>query len=154
MTLQDWGSIGELIAAVATVVTLVYLAVQIRRSNILATAESNRFAEQIANPTLLAIVQDPEVARIFREGLGDRDSLRGDDKVRFDFLLGSLVGVLSASIADQEILGHGDSDHNKELLRSFLSAPGGKSWWTENKTAVASKRRLMIDEIFRGDSAN
>jgi hypothetical protein len=31
MTLQDIGSIGELVAAIATVITLVYLAVQIRQ---------------------------------------------------------------------------------------------------------------------------
>ena len=30
MTIQDLGNIGEVVAAVATVVTLVYLAIQIR----------------------------------------------------------------------------------------------------------------------------
>ena len=33
MTIQDLGSIGELIAAVATLATLVYLAVQIRQNS-------------------------------------------------------------------------------------------------------------------------
>ncbi len=32
MTIQDLGSLGELIAAVATVATLVYLALQIRQN--------------------------------------------------------------------------------------------------------------------------
>ena len=36
MTIQDLGSVGELVAAIATVVTLVYLAIQIR-SNTIAT---------------------------------------------------------------------------------------------------------------------
>ena len=43
VTIQDIGSIGELVGALATVVTLAYLALQIRRSNILTTAESRRF---------------------------------------------------------------------------------------------------------------
>jgi hypothetical protein len=30
MTLQDWGSIGEVVGAIAVVVTLIYLAKQIR----------------------------------------------------------------------------------------------------------------------------
>jgi hypothetical protein len=30
MTIQDWGSAGELIGAIATVATLAYLAVQLR----------------------------------------------------------------------------------------------------------------------------
>jgi hypothetical protein len=32
MTIQDLGSIGELVAAIATVATLVYLALQIRQN--------------------------------------------------------------------------------------------------------------------------
>ena len=32
MTLQDWGSIGEVIGALAVVVTLIYLAKQIRQN--------------------------------------------------------------------------------------------------------------------------
>lgn len=42
MTIQDLGSLGEVIAAVATVATLVYLAIQIQTSNRLARAEASR----------------------------------------------------------------------------------------------------------------
>jgi hypothetical protein len=43
MTLQDWGAIGELVGAVAVVVTLIYLAKEIRL-NTRAMAEGRRLA--------------------------------------------------------------------------------------------------------------
>ena len=42
VTIQDLGSLGELIAALATLVTLFYLALQIRANTVLAKAEAKR----------------------------------------------------------------------------------------------------------------
>ena len=42
MTIQDLGSIGELIAAIATVATLIYLAVQIRANTTALRIEARR----------------------------------------------------------------------------------------------------------------
>ena len=46
MTIQDWGAIGEFISAIAILVTLIYLAVQIKYAQMSATDESraNRVA--------------------------------------------------------------------------------------------------------------
>jgi hypothetical protein len=53
MTIQDWGAVGELISAVAILVTLLYLAVQVRSARISATdaSRANRVAgiHQITN---------------------------------------------------------------------------------------------------------
>ena len=39
MNIQDWGALGELVAAIATVLTLVYLAMQIRANTTATTAQ-------------------------------------------------------------------------------------------------------------------
>ena len=130
MTLEDLGNIGEFVGAIGVVVSLLYLAIQIRRSNLLATAESNRFGQHAPIEPIMAIVQDPEVARIFREGLGDRDALSSDEKVRFDMLLGSLIGGITTGMMDQKLLGHRGAltaSDQTVTIRAFLSAPGGAS---------------------------
>ena len=60
MTLQDLGSIGELVGALATIATLVYLAIQIR-ANTRATLHhrTSGFSDLIVNE---------DVARIFEQG--------------------------------------------------------------------------------------
>jgi uncharacterized membrane protein YccF (DUF307 family) len=41
MTIQEWGAVGELISAIAILITLVYLAVQIKQARF-ATIDQNR----------------------------------------------------------------------------------------------------------------
>ena len=87
MTLQDLGSPGELIAAIATVATLVYLALQIRANTGALKVESRRSEMQGANTFLGSVVESPDVARIFREGLAEPQALSPDDSVRVSCLL-------------------------------------------------------------------
>ncbi|MBW2313691.1 MAG: hypothetical protein JRH10_05825 [Deltaproteobacteria bacterium] len=152
MVLEDLGNLGDFVGGLAVIVTLLYLAAQIRRSNLLATAEANRFAVNAPTPTILAIAQDSDLARVFREGLRDRDSLQEDDKVRFDMLMGSFIGAFSGSIADQALLGYRD-DHgaggHRENLRAFLGAPGGAAWWAAYKERQAPAIRVAVEEILR-----
>lgn len=82
MTIQELGSIGEFVAAIATLITLVYLALQIRantRSLRLnaqesTTAASSRFRD--------ALIRDPEVAALWNRALRDFDGLPPDERVR------------------------------------------------------------------------
>ncbi len=73
VTIQDLGSIGELIAAVATVATLVYLAIQIRANTtaIHSEARGRSHAEAIDASAILGGNRD--AASVFARGLADRD---------------------------------------------------------------------------------
>jgi hypothetical protein len=42
MTVQDWGAIGELVVAIATIATLAYLAIQIRYTRLQASDVSRQ----------------------------------------------------------------------------------------------------------------
>ena len=68
------GAIAELLGAAGVIITLTYLALQIRRSNALSLAESQRFSNHAATPAVVAIAQDADLARLFRQGLRDRSS--------------------------------------------------------------------------------
>ena len=59
VTIQDLGSAGEFVAAIATVATLIYLAVQIRTSNRLARAEASRAPNSDLNALNAAFGTDP-----------------------------------------------------------------------------------------------
>jgi len=87
VTIQDLGSIGELIAAMATVLTLAYLAMQIRQNTTMARAAgASSYAESLDTvPAILA--QDPEARRVYFQGLKDYQSLAGDEMLQFELLL-------------------------------------------------------------------
>ena len=65
MTIQDWGAIGELVGALAVIVTLAYLAAQIRYARI-ATADQNRQSRVAAILEINGrLVTNPEARRAF-----------------------------------------------------------------------------------------
>ncbi len=49
MTIQDWGAIGEIIGAIATIATLIYLATQIRQNTRALQATSMDSTTKMAN---------------------------------------------------------------------------------------------------------
>ena len=67
MTLQDFGNLGEFVGAIAVVISLVYLAAQIRQNT--RALHSSSYAQSAEQLWLvnLAIAQDRDLARIWTE---------------------------------------------------------------------------------------
>ncbi len=91
-TLAAW---GEFIGGIAVVVSLIYLASQIRQnSRLLLTSSMSTTNQQPSTQNILR-VQEPEVARIFWEGITDRDLLSTDDRGRPRTIRSSFGGPVS-----------------------------------------------------------
>ncbi len=87
MTIQDLGSLGELIAAIATVATLAYLALQIRHNTrALEHAEQREILDD-GNLWRSHLIQNPEIAELYRKGLLDPKALDPIERLRFRMLL-------------------------------------------------------------------
>ena len=93
MTIQDLGSIGELIAAIATVATLVYLALQIRQNTRALHHAAERAIREDANSWRANLIQHPEVAELYRKGLVDPGALDSIERLRFRMLLDALFAT-------------------------------------------------------------
>ncbi len=141
MDLEGLGNLGDFIRGIAVVVTLVYLAAQIRQNTRqvqqsveLARAQAIKGAYSI-EATLLTIASDAEVARIFRSGLADYRSVSGDERLRFTMLMASLTAGISSNVVEQMALGiYKDPRISDQVvtLSKFLGLPGGCEWWKRN----------------------
>ncbi len=131
MTIQDLGSLGELIAAVATVATLVYLAAQIRANTAALKVESGRAYRAAAAPMLVAIAQDGELARIFNRGLADFKSLDPEEQTRFAFVMGDIIGNAASRYREVTagVLSEKEFESEKDTVAPFLKTPGGRQFW-------------------------
>ena len=89
MTIQDLGSVGELIAAIATVATLIYLAAQIRQNTSTVATSTYESVFNGYNEFNLSIANNPDLSRILDSGLHDPASLDKDEQVRFVLIMGS-----------------------------------------------------------------
>ena len=144
MSLQDLGSIGELIAAIATVVTLVYLAIQIRH-NSRALDRSNEFAQagSIHDITLLfnelnwRLASDGELADIHTRALAGED-LTPTESTRFVAFVNTYVATIENLVGQQSLeLGYSELDSSSALnllapvVRQLLETKDGAKWWRE-----------------------
>jgi hypothetical protein len=148
VTIEQVGSIGELIAAVATVATLIYLATQIRQASS-SSRSSSAVAESNAEMSLsVLLAQDPEMNRIFFDGMADPASLSERDQLR----LGSLINAFLAN-AEQAWLLHREGavgDDQWQARLSFLiwmtHQPGFIEYWAVWNSTRSSEFAHVIEQ--------
>ena len=93
MSIQDLGSIGELVAAIATVATLLYLASQIRHSN-KALAESTSGSINASYASINSrISSDAEFAELFIRGRRELAALDPVELERFRAFIQDILNV-------------------------------------------------------------
>ena len=68
MTLSDLGNIGEMLGGVAVLVTLVYLALQIRQNTRTMRSAAHHSANQLGVQINLVLGMNPAVARVLMAG--------------------------------------------------------------------------------------
>ena len=146
MTIQDLGSLGEFIAAIATVATLGYLAVQIR--------QSTRQARLTATRELGASIHDgfvplfnPGFARIWRLGRHDPDQLDEDERAAFGMLLERQLYSFQNVVYqyDNGALERDQFESMVVLFSDLLSPPGGARYWSKNSSRFSPAVRAYFD---------
>jgi hypothetical protein len=132
MNWEAIGAVAELVGALAVIVTIAFLAVQVRQN----TAGSVRDA---INETTRIMASDPEAARIFWAGLEDRSALTDRERYQFDALMSlTFFGLQEAYQTSAPYLAG---------LRWVLGHSGARDWWGSHSSTMPSKFRNYVDEI-------
>jgi hypothetical protein len=151
VTLQDLGSLGELIAAVATVATLIYLAVQIRQNTRALGHAADRAVLEDANNWRGNLIQNPEVAELYRKGLRDPDALDPIEKLRFRMLLDALFSTWLYMFRTD----HHARKSSERYIRDTLARPGGAQYWAnEKKSGLDALFVEYVDGLARKDDGD
>jgi hypothetical protein len=138
------GSTGEWAGALAVVVTLFYLAKQIRQSNLVGIAEAERewyvgWAGHLQNFTA-----DEHIADIMQRGLANYSELTKPEQAIFHGRMTALVdhtdllrrlvgkGLMASDVLDKVFL----------VCLSLLATEGGNAWWESHGNAYSIKPYL------------
>jgi hypothetical protein len=144
VSLQDLGSIGELVAAIATVATLVYLAIQVRhnsralnRSNEFAQANSIHQITAMFNELNWRLAGDGELAEIHARALNG-EPLNAAETTRFTAFVNTYVATIENLTGQQTLaLGYSELDSASALdllapvVRELLETEAGARWWRD-----------------------
>ncbi len=104
MSIEQWAAIAEIIGGVAVLVSLIYVAYEVRQNT--RQLEMNLAAErlmafertaQVSNDMRELLVTNAEVATLFRRGLASYDDLKGLERFRVNMLFRNLFSQFQSS---------------------------------------------------------
>jgi hypothetical protein len=147
MTIQDLGSIGELLAAIATIATLFYLAMQIRSNTSAVRSAAAQSVHEAFATWYRMLAADAPLAALVTSGLRDYSSLSEADKARF---ISTFMAFLSCS--QDAFIKWREGTLAPELWRGWelvmmnlVHAPGGKAFWGERGYLFGDNFRDHVD---------
>ena len=154
MSLEDLGNIGEFVAAVAVVASLIYLAAQIRQNtqSVRASTYQSMVQGQRLQPL---IVEHREIAELIAQAIEDPSRLDEVDQLRLRFMLN--LGFRSFDIYHYQyrkgLLEEEQWSGYDNLIRSFVGTiPAVVSqWWNEGAGQQYSEPfRRYVEELLKG----
>jgi len=126
----NWEAIsamGQIVGALAVVISLIYLAREIR-----SNARSARIASlHDVNRWLGELVEHPHLAELYYRGIQDFRSLKSGDLVRFSALMDQAFYIFR-ELYFQELDGHLDPrlwGPTEAAMRDINAYPGVQAWW-------------------------
>lgn len=87
MNWEAIGAIGEIVGALAVVVTLVYLVIQIRQNTAAVATATYESTMTGFNDINVVVASDPELASLLDRGTQSPDALSAEEITQFNFLL-------------------------------------------------------------------
>ncbi len=154
MSIQDLGSLGELIAAIATVITLVYLAIQIRQN----TTSSRTATYQNIVSTGLELghtfARDESFADIFSRGAKSPENLTRAELVR---LHSHITGVFRCYALVFHQFEHGAIDEDvwegwRLNMERFLRLAAYREVWMRTRDEFPPAFRTVADKALEKSS--
>ena len=130
VTLSDLGNLGEFVGALGVVLSLVYLAIQIRQNTRSTVASTEMDARRAWSDWDALFARDRDLTELVQRGLSDFGKLDGPDVGRFNSILLSLLRI-GEMLHRQHERGLIDTELWQAWQVSIdrhLAPPGAKAW--------------------------
>ncbi|MDH3619507.1 MAG: hypothetical protein OER91_01350 [Gammaproteobacteria bacterium] len=126
------GAIGEIIGAVAVVVTLLYVARQIRQAGAQTQAQARYSFVEAYGHMNNSITGSKAVASVFRRGIRGED-LDEDEYIQFFALLGQFLNTWSVlfDLHEDGLLPENQWSMVRKDIITMMSRPGGRKFWEQ-----------------------
>lgn len=151
MTLDDLGSLGEFVGAVAVVISLVYLALQVRQNTRAVRSSVHQAMLDCVFRVSESVSDNPDLARIAHKADRDYDSLTPEELARFEAYADRTFGGWENVFYNAH---HGmvGSDIWKSWQRALevdLLEPGLRRFWRKRRDQYLPDLAAFVDEFIR-----
>ena len=149
MTLENIYYIGQTVAVIAVLVSLIAIWVQMRQANHLAKLESTRMIWSDAVNMLRSQVDDQEKADFLQRALFTNDRLSDAEKTRLYLILSSLfVGMENGfAMAESGMMEEKFWPRMRASMIDYLKPQRGRRWWSVARQRTFAPNPQFVAEV-------
>ena len=147
---MDWdalGAIGELLAAVGVIISLVYLALQISQNT--RSQHSENYGRAVDRVTALQarLSENAELADILLRGVQDASTLTVNERIQFTWMFYEMFSGFEFIFhqAQTEALPAEVWQRWGDTLRWWTSFPGVQTWWRSRPSPFTPDFTVFVD---------
>jgi len=147
MNWEAVGAIGEVVGAVGIILTIAFLALQIRQNSSLLKNNTRQLEQNYkiavsqalakaagSADSMLVVAQSNELSNIIHKGLANYRELDRESAMRFSMAMGPIIATVSSSVMEQRELGVVDDKqvlNQLNFIMRFIDTVGGRQWWVQ-----------------------
>jgi hypothetical protein len=142
-------AIGQLVGALAVVISLIYLASEVRRNTRASQLAATRSTSDAFNRWSQQIAEHPHLTDVYYRGIRDIESLEEADLVRFGFLTNQLFRNVEEMYYLQ-LEGHLDPRVWRGWeagIREFSGYPGVQAFWRSRSHWFSEEFAKFINQV-------
>jgi hypothetical protein len=149
MTLNDLGNLGEFVSAVAVVVSLVYLAVQVRQNTRMMRVSTHHALNTAFNALHVAYGSDPAVSTFLNRASEDYSQLDRDERLRYALLMRASFGLHNDWFlqAREGLFSEEEWTSQTRAIARALAPPGARAWWERDAEIFPEAFQREISRI-------
>jgi hypothetical protein len=146
---ETLGNIGDFVGGVGVVITLFYLAFQIRATRLQALAEDTTNAVRGWLEAQIKWLETGESVNLIRRAFHDYESLPPDAKGRFSGYMFNLNAAYQSALnlSQKGLLDPRQFHQIETSMAAYLKCPGVQEWWKEMKPFWPEHMRQRMDQI-------
>ena len=147
MTWEAIGATAELAGGIAVVVSLIYVARQIRQNTDQSKLASSH-AVDTSNMLAFDPIYIPENSVIWTKGHSTPEALNDHEQHIFDMLMSRILVTSFNTTSYHHARGMFEDElyrPNVDYFRVLLSSPGGESWYSSHKQFLHPEARVQLE---------
>ena len=150
MTIQDWGAIGEIVGGLAVVVTLIYLAVQLKQSNLSTHRAMYASAAEAVADFWLDLAKHPELFECYQSALHAPEGMLAAKRDQGFLVLDAYMSLMESYFLHNRTYGEITSQARwSRTLAHIFNMPGGRLYWQGRRIAFHDDFASYVDDLVK-----
>jgi len=153
MSIQDWGAVGEMVGAIGVIITLLYLATQIRQSTRQMRSEGHQGITDSYSITLGQLLADDALFETIVRGCQNWESITAfqQSQCHIFFHQHLMHFRVAFQLHDKGAIDDDVYRSIEDMHIRFMANPGNRVWWEMvGQSVVEQKLARMINQKLAG----